>query len=308
MTEEQRIKRIRAASTGCLFLTALIWGFAFVAQMSGTSTMGALTFNGVRFVLGALALIPVTLLFEKGKSDKKERRDTLLYGAAAGTVLCLAANLQQFGIDLTHSPARAGFITGLYMIVVPVAGIFLKRKTTVFTWIGALFALCGLYVLSTGESGGSVSKADMTKGQLFLLAGVVFWAAHILVVDGAGGKVRPLRFSMAQFWVCAIESLAVAAFTEDISVEGIMGGALPILYCGLLSVGVAYTLQVVGQRHVEPARASVIFSMETLFSALGEILLLHKFLPPVGYIGCALIFAGIIFAQLKPRQKAAKNF
>ncbi|MDR0884202.1 MAG: DMT family transporter [Oscillospiraceae bacterium] len=289
----------RATLAACaLFLTALIWGFAFVAQRQGTATMGALTFNGVRFVLGTLALVPVLLIFERGKSDPTERRNTIIAGLVGGTVLCLASNLQQFGIDWTQSAARSGFITGLYMIGVPIAGMFFKRKTTVFTWIGALCAVGGLYLLSVGKGG-----AQSLRGDLALYTGTVFWTAHILLVDHFAPKTRPLHFSLAQFIVCAVESLAVAALTEDITVEGILGGVQPLLYCGLLSVGVAYTLQIVGQRHVEPARASVIFSMETVFSALGEMLLLHQFLQPLGYGGCALIFAGILLAQIRPKSK-----
>ncbi|MDR1409703.1 MAG: DMT family transporter [Oscillospiraceae bacterium] len=296
MPEKQLIKHNQFAATVCLFITALIWGFAFVAQREGTKTMGPFTFNGIRFVLGALALIPVALLFEKGKSGKTERRRTLIAGVIGGTVLCFASNLQQLGIDWTQSAARSGFITGLYMIFVPLAGIFLKRKTTKFTWIGAVFALGGLYALSIGENG-----VESLKGDIVLLIGAVFWAAHILVIDGFAARVRPLRFSMTQFWVCALESLVIAASTEDITPAGLAGGAMPIFYCGLLSVGVAYTLQVVSQRHIEPARASVIFSTETLFSALGEMLILREFLAPTGYIGCALIFVGILLAQVRPK-------
>ncbi|MDR3344187.1 MAG: DMT family transporter [Oscillospiraceae bacterium] len=319
MPETQKQRRTQLAGTACLFLTALIWGFAFVAQRAGTSTMGAFTFNGVRFVVGAIALMPVALLFEKGKSGKAERRRTITAGLIAGTVLCFAANLQQLGIDWTQSAARSGFITGLYMIFVPLAGIFLKRKTTKFTWVGALFALGGLYVLSVSKGGGADSNEiiigkmainGMLIGSIALIIGAVFWAAHILVVDTFAPRIRPLRFSMAQFWVCAAESLIIAAFTEKITPSGILGGTMPILYTGLLSVGIAYTLQIVGQRHVEPSRASVIFSMESLFSALGEAIILREFLTPMGYLGCGLILAGILLAQIRPKsgvKKAARR-
>jgi len=299
MPETQSLKRKQTGAAALLFLTSLIWGFAFIAQLEAGKTMGSLTFIGVRFVIGALSLIPVMLFFEKGKSDKTERRNTLIAGLVAGTVLCAASNLQQYGIFLTQSAARSGFITGLYMVFVPILGIILKRKTTKFTWIGALIALGGLYALSTGEVG-----IESFKGDIALLAGAVLWAVHIMVIDHFAPRTRAVRFSMAQFWVCAIESLILASFMEEVSAAGIIAGTLPLLYTGLLSSGVAYTLQIVGQRRVEPARASVIFSTETVFSAAGEILILRKFLEPIGYLGCALILTGMLLAQIRPKKSS----
>ncbi|MCL2023383.1 MAG: dephospho-CoA kinase [Oscillospiraceae bacterium] len=287
-------RRKELAATACLLLTSLIWGFAFVAQLKGTETMGAFTFNAMRSIIAALVLLPVALILEKGKSGEKETRDTIIAAILGGGVLFVASNLQQYGIIWTQSPARAGFITGLYMIFTPLAGLFFKRKTTVYTAIGAVIALGGLYLLSVGKDG-----ENSAKGVIALFVGAFFWTAHILIIDHFAKKIRPVRYSLAQFLVCAVLCIAAALFTDTITIAGIWSGALPLLYTGVLSSGVAYTLQFVGQRHVEPARASVLFSMETVFSALGEVLLLGQFLDGLGYLGCAMIFAGILLAQFR---------
>ncbi|MCL2106391.1 MAG: DMT family transporter [Oscillospiraceae bacterium] len=280
-----------------LFLTALIWGLAFVAQVEGTQHMGDLTFGGGRFAIGALSLLPVILLFERKPGGREELRRTLLYGAIGGGVLFIASTLQQYGITLTQSAGKSGFITGLYTVFTPILGIFLGRKTSLTTWLGAAAAVMGLYLLS--------APSDMNRfglGDALLLIGAVFWAAHILVVDRLASRVRPIRFSAVQFTACSLISWAAAIPVDAPRFSQLQAGLLPLLYCGLLSTGVAYTLQIVGQRHVEPTRAAIIFSLETLFSALGGFLFLHEFLGWKGYLGGALMFLGIILSQLKRKE------
>ncbi|MDR2647189.1 MAG: DMT family transporter [Oscillospiraceae bacterium] len=292
------MKNKSTISAAMLLLTALIWGFAFVAQVEGLAFMGSLTFGGIRFAMGAFSLLPLILIFERRPGGVNIKK-TLLYGLLGGVVLFCASTLQQYGIAYTQSAGKAGFITGLYTVLVPIIGIFMGRKTRPLTWLGALAALTGLYFLSM--KGG---KLSFGFGDILLLIGAVFWAFHILIVDQFASQVPPLRFSITQFFVCGVLSLAGAFIFEKPSVNGILTGWQPLLYGGIASVGVAYTLQIVGQRHVEPARAAIIFSLETLFAALGGVLLLHEFLGWRGYFGGALMFLGIVLAQLGARTPA----
>ena len=280
----------------CLLLTSVIWGLGFVAQRAGLEFVGAFTFNGVRFALGVLPLIPVTLLFERNERDKPRNALAIRAGMAGGLVLFLAASLQQFGVALTSSAGKSGFITGLYIVIVPILGIFLGRKTTTYVWLGALCACVGLYLLSARDGFRSVGLGDAV-----LLLGAVIWAVHILLVGAFAERVSPIRFSIAQFCTCAGLSLACAFIFEEVSAASVLAGYVPVLYAGLGSVGIAYTLQIFGQRNVEPARAAIIFSLESLFAALGGALILSEVMEMRGYIGCALIFAGILISQVKPK-------
>lgn len=293
-----KAKKIR--STIFLFITSIIWGVAFVAQRAGVEYVGSFTFNGVRFALGALALLPVVWFFERGAEDKERRRLTILAGLVAGLVLFAAASLQQFGVEFTGSAGKSGFITGLYIVIVPIMGIFLGRKTTGFVWAGAAFALVGFYLLSVRGGFGSVELGDV-----ILFIGAILWAVHILLIDRYAGKISPVSFSVTQYLVCSALSLICAFSFEEVAISSILEGYIPILYAGLLSVGVAYTLQIFGQRHVEPSKASLIISLETLFAALGGALILGELMDARGYIGCALIFTGIIVSQLQFQKKRA---
>ncbi|GHU88925.1 permease [Clostridia bacterium] len=284
--------------SGLLFLTALIWGVAFVAQRVGMDFVGPLTFGGVRFALGGLSLIPVLLLFERGAKDKAKTRRTLRTGVLCGVVLFFATSLQQYGVLLTGSAGRSGFITGLYIILVPVFGVFLGRKLTLPQWCGAGCALVGMYLLSVTSGFGSINLGDA-----LLIVCAVFWTLHILIIDKYANDVYSVRFSMTQFLVCAALSMIGAFATETVSWDTIYACRVPLLYGGVLSVGVAYTLQVVGQRGVEPSKAAIIFSLESLFSVVGAAILLGERMTARGYIGCAFIFAGIILSQLQRRRR-----
>lgn len=278
-------------------MTAMIWGFAFVAQRVGAEHVGAMTFNGVRFALGALSLSPIVLItLHKTPMDKTCKKMTLLASVAGGTALFVASLLQQWGVELTQSAGKAGFITSLYTVLVPVIGfLFLRRKTGVFVWLGAFLAVGGLYLLSmTGDE-----KAGI--GDLVLIIGAIVWALHILIIDYFNEKqINAVAFAMGQFAVCAVYNLVGAAIFEDIAIAGITAAAVPILYGGLMSVGVAYTLQIFGQRGADPTAASVILSTESMFSAIGGILILGETMTVGGAIGCVLIFGGVVLAQLTP--------
>ena len=280
-------------STSLLFLTAIIWGFAFVAQRVGADYVGAFTFNGVRFLLGAISLIPVILIFEKEKFDKNKFKNTIITGILAGVILFIASSLQQFGIVFTGSAGKAGFLTGLYIVLVPLIRFVMGKKTSILTFFGAVFAVVGLFFLCmTGD------KITFGIGDIVLIIGAVFWAAHILVIDKFVNLVSALKFSMVQFLTCGILGIIFALFTETIEVSAIKQAGIPILYGGLMSVGVAYTCQILGQKKADPTFASIIFSTESVFSAIGGALILHEMMSGRGYLGCVLIFIGIILSQI----------
>ncbi len=281
-----------------LFLTAIIWGFAFVAQKVGAQFVGAFTFNGIRFALGALSLFPVIMLFEKEKSGKEKFLKTLKVGVIGGTVLFIASTLQQMGVEITNSAGKSGFITGLYTVLVPIAAfLFMKKKTNILTWIGAVFAVAGLYLLCmTGEEGVGI-------GDLVLLIGTVFWTIHILVIDRYVDEISPLRFAQIQFAVCAVLSLICALIFEDISFAAIRSALVPILYGGFMSVGVAYTCQILGQKDADPTFSAIVLSTESVFAAIGGVLLQNETMTTSAYFGCVLIFIGIVLSQLKLKNK-----
>lgn len=280
-------------STVLLFLTAIIWGFAFVAQRVGAEFVGAFTFNGVRFMLGACSLIPVILLFEREKIDLKVIKNNVLPGLLAGVVLFIASTLQQYGVEITQSAGKAGFLTGLYTVLVPLIRFVMGKKTSILTFIGAIFAVTGLFFLCmTGD------EISFGLGDFVLIIGAFFWAGHILVVDKFVHTTSPLKFSLVQFLICGFLSLFFALILEDIQFSAIKSAGIPILYGGVMSVGVAYTCQILGQKNSDPTFASIVFSTESVFSAIGGALLLNEIMSGRGYFGCVLIFIGIVLSQL----------
>ena len=299
------MKTKEVKSVFILLLTAAIWGFAFVAQRVGMQHVGAFTFNGVRFALGSLSLLPVIYFFGKrSKEENKQEADiktTIKSGIIAGSVLFIAASLQQIGLIYTTA-GKAGFITSLYIVLVPILGIFLKQKTHITTWIGALVAVAGLYFLSINES------FTIEFGDFLEIIGAFFWAIHIQLIDKFVKNVNAIKLSSVQFATCSIFSLITAFIIEDVNVVGISNALIPILYGGIMSAGVAYTLQAVGQKHAKPSHAALALSMEAVFAAIGGILLLSESLPLRGYLGCALMMAGMLITQTENfgKSKAAK--
>ena len=288
-----------------LLAASIIWGVAFVAQRAAMDYIGAYTFNGLRFLLGSIILLPVSLLMEKGPPDenkKKKSRTTIWTGLICGLILFSAATFQQLGIQITLSAGKAGFITGLYIILTPVLGIFIGKKTGIPTWLGAAAALTGLYLLSAPDGLGSIGRGDLS-----LVACAFFWAAHILFISHYASRVYPIRFSITQFLVCSAASFVCAYFFEPESMNfgAIYSGRVPILFSSLVSVGIAYVLQIVGQRYVEPAKAALIFSMESLFAAIGAAVILNEFMNLRAYSGCALIFAWIIISLVRLGKKGS---
>lgn len=297
----------RLVANSLLILTAAIWGFAFVAQRVGAQYVGAFTFNGIRFALGALSLIPLIIFLDKRKENIEESKEqqnfknTLIPGILVGMILYIGATLQQVGLFYT-TVGNASFITGLYMVFVPIIGIFLKHKISKNSWIGVVLAIIGLYLLSINENF-SISYGDFLE-----VIGAIFWAIHILTIDNFTKRVDPLKLSFIQFATCSILSLITAFIFEDITITGISSALIPILYGGLLSVGVAYTLQVVAQKNAKPSHAAIILSMESVFGAIGGAILLGESMSGRGYVGCALILAGILVSQINfSPEKATVN-
>lgn len=293
-----------------LLLTALIWGTAFVAQSAGMEHVQPFTYNGVRTLIGGLVLIPVIFLFDRLKpadqrpspdEQKEIRRNSLIGGAACGVVLCVASSFQQFGISMTTA-GKAGFITALYIVIVPLLGVFIKKKIPKITWLCVGIAVVGFYLLCVKE-GFSVSAGD-----LLVLCCAFFFSIHIMVIDYFNGKqVDGVRMSCIQFLVAGLISLVLMLVFEQPSLENLWAAKGSILYAGVLSCGVAYTLQILGQRDTEPTTATLILSLESVFAALSGWALLHETLTFKELAGCALVFAAVILAQIPLPVKAKKD-
>jgi drug/metabolite transporter (DMT)-like permease len=279
-----------------LLLTAVIWGFAFVAQRAGMEFIGPFTFNTARFALGSLSLIPLLLINQRRKFEKEKflslNDKKLMYGGlAAGTVLFLGATFQQGGLVYTDA-GKAGFITGFYVILVPILGLFISQKTSLLTWLGAVVAIVGLYFLSVNET------FDINIGDVLVLIGAFFWAIQILVIGYYSTKVDPFRLAFSQFVVCAVLSFIAAIISETIVLQNVLLAYLPILYAGLFSVGIAFTIQVVAQREAHPANAAILMSLEAVFAVLGGWMILNESIPARGLFGCLLMLIGMILSQL----------
>ncbi len=300
-------------STAAMLIAApIIWGFAFIAQVLGSDHVGSFTFVAFRFLLGAVSLVPVYMIFEReSEVPRIERRrrhtHTMLYAIPAGVAMFVASAFQQYGTTLTRDPGKAGFVTGLYTIFTPLLCLILFRKRTAWnTWLGCGLAAVGLYLLCLrpGET------ASFGKGELFLLLGSFCWAVHIIIVDRFIDRVSPLRFAAWQFVVAGMLGLVSALLFENMTWADIWQAKWALLYCGVLAVGVAYTLQILGQKYADPTFAAIIFSTESVFAALGGLLwnviapkhlwVNHEILP-IGYVGCFLIFGGIVLSQLTLR-------
>lgn len=276
-----------------LLSAAAIWGFAFVAQRVGMDYIGPFTFNGVRFALGAFSLLPLVIFY---KGDVNPLRGGTIKawqaGISAGVILFIAASLQQIGLLYTTA-GKAAFITCLYIVLVPIIGIFLQQRMSATGWLGAVLALIGLYFLCVKEN------FSIAYGDMFELAGAVFWSFHILVIDRFSRKVNALQLSLFQTITCSVLSLVTAAVWETITVPDILAAGIPLLYGGVCSVGIAYTLQIIGQKKAAPAPAAIILSMETVFAAFGGYLILGEKLGTGEIGGCILMMTGMLLSQLQ---------
>ena len=297
-----------------LALGAFIWGTAFVAQSIGGDNCGPYTFNCIRSILGGLILIPVIFILNriglsKNVPKTKENRKTLIIGGIlCGRCLCLGSNVQQLGLYLGASAGKAGFLTACYILIVPILGIFLKKKCGINIWIGVVLTLAGLYLLCF-DGALSFKTAD-----LLLLACAFFFALHILVIDYFSPKVDGIKLSCIQFFVCGIVT-AIPMFLFDMEHSFMnlnvwaeaftsLSTWIPLFYAGFLSCGVAYTLQIIGQVGMNPTVASLILSLESVFAVLSGWIILGETMGTKELIGCGLIFTAIILAQIPAKSKA----
>ncbi|MEY8481439.1 DMT family transporter [Lachnospiraceae bacterium 48-21] len=286
-----------------LVLTAFIWGTAFVAQSVGMDYLEPFTFNGVRSLIGGAALLPCIAILQKmnrkdgvgkepGSGDvRRERKDMVFGGIACGLLLFAASSLQQIGIQFTTA-GKAGFITACYIVIVPVLGIFLKKKIGWKVWAAVAIALAGLYFLCMTE------KFTVGKGDVLIFACALVFSLHILVIDYFSPKVDGVKMSCIQFFVCGIASLPFMFLLETPKIGAMLNGWLPLLYAGVMSCGVGYTLQIIGQKDMNPAIASLILSLESCFSVLAGWIVLGERLSMRESIGCVLMFTAIILAQV----------
>ena len=284
-----------------LLLAAMIWGFAFVAQRIGMDHVGPFTFNGIRFALGAMVLLPLFRRSGRGRITSEMSPGRKVTGSIAlGVLLFLGANLQQTGLVYTTA-GKAGFITGLYVVFVPLLGLFIGHKTRVNAWIGAVLAAWGLYYLCI------TGPLALQKGDFLVFLGAIVWAVHVQLIGWLTVRMNSLKLAMAQFMICAGLSLATAVIVEPITLTGIIGAAPAMAYAGFLSVGVAYTLQVMAQQNAHPTHAAIILSLEAAFALLGGWMILNETLSSQGLLGCGLMFIGMIVSQVAPRRKRAHD-
>jgi drug/metabolite transporter (DMT)-like permease len=292
------MEKARRNANLMLLIASAIWGFAFVAQRVGMRYVEPFTFNGIRFALGALVLLPIVAVLRRRSAAPGEPPAPIAWGRVlrgglvAGFFIFAGSTLQQFGLVYTTA-GKAGFITGLYVVFVPLIGLFLGHRATPAIWGGAALAAAGLYLLS------AKGMTSIELGDGLVLLSALFWAGHVLLIGRLVRTIDPVQLAVAQFTVVSLASLAGAAVFESPALGPVLEAAVPILYAGLMSVGVAYTLQVVAQRHAKPAHAAIILSMESVFAAVGGWLLLDEHLPLRGLIGCALMLGGVLLVQIE---------
>ncbi len=289
-----------------LVTAAMIWGLSFVAQSEGMNYVEGFTFNGIRMLIGSAVLLPFILFKKKDtavtltKQEKKAKNKSTLKGIIlVGLCLFVGSNLQQFAFNYTEI-GKVGFLTALYMILVPIFGLFLKKKPPFTVWIGVILGLAGLYLICMGGA----SSFSLGKGELMTLCCAVAFALHILVIDKFAAEIDAVVLSCGQFFVTGVLSCILMFIFEEPTLDGIMKAALPILYAGIMSSGVAFTFQIIGQKYTDPTIAAMLLCLESVFSVLFAFIVPpHEKLMPVEYAGCAVIFAGIILAQITPKQK-----
>ncbi len=289
-----------------LITAAMIWGLSFVAQSEGMNHIEGFTFNGIRMLIGSAVLLPFILIKKKketvtlSKEEKKSKNKATVKGILlVGLCLFVGSNLQQFAFNYTEI-GKVGFLTALYMILVPLFGLFLKKKPPFTVWIGVILGTVGLYLICMGGA----SSLSIGKGEIMTLCCAVAFALHILVIDKFASEIDAVVLSCGQFFVTGVLSLILMFIFEEPSVEGIMKAAIPILYAGIMSSGVAFTFQIIGQKHTEPTIAAMLLCLESVFSVLFAFIVPpHEKLMPIEYAGCAVIFAGILLAQITPKQK-----
>lgn len=293
-----------------LFLTATIWGTAFVAQSVGMERVEPLTFNAVRCLIGGLFLLPCMALLNHLFPQRKQalasqlhypslRHSALFGGMICGLLFTLASNLQAYGVKYT-TVGKAGFITSSYIVIVPLLGLFMKKKVRLRIWMAVAIAMSGLYLLCMGE------QLTLALGDLLVFLSAILFSLHILAIDHFAARVDGVLLSCMQFMICGILTLIAAFLFESSDIEALLAAAFPLFYAGIMSCGVAYTLQIVGQKDMNPTVAALILSLESCISVIAGWIFLHEVLSTKEMIGCLLMFAAIVIAQL-PQRKSVKE-
>lgn len=323
------MRKKKLISDFMLLAAAVIWGLAFVAQRVSGEYLGAFTFSGARFLLGAITLLPVIYFTEASKKrsktslpndpsdkltdraeliasektiDKKtEKKNLLTAGAACGFLLFCGASLQQIGINMGSTAGKSAFITALYMVLVPVLGIFLRKKVLFPVWGCVVLAVIGLYLLCI-KDGFAFQTCDAV-----VFIGSFFWAGHILTIDHFVSKTDPVKLSVVQFAVCSLLCWIAAFLVESPTLAGFRSALIPLLYAGILSAGVAYTFQAVGQKNADPTIASMLLSTESVFGVLGGAIVLHEILSGREILGCTIMFAAVLLSQVPWNQVLSKK-
>jgi drug/metabolite transporter (DMT)-like permease len=301
------MKREAVTSDALLLITAAIWGFAFTAQRAGMDFIGPFLYSGIRFLLGTAVRAPVWLVRGRRKGRRsnplqpKPQRPRVLEdaplskllkaGAVAGIFLFCGVNLQQVGLLYTTA-GKAGFITGLYVIIVPFLGLFLRQRAPAGTWVGAVFAVTGLYLLSFA------GVLEINTGDLLMLGSAFCWALHLHAISRFAATIDSVKLATVQYFFCGIFSLVIAVLIEPFSPQAILEAAIPLLYGGACSVGIGYTLQVIAQKSAPTTHAAIIMSLESVFAALGGFLILGETLSARGLAGCGLMLCGMVISQL----------
>lgn len=291
-----------------LLLTAFIWGVSFIAQSKGVEEISAVAFNGIRSILGGLVLLPVIYIIDSGKRKHNQPVEpinkTLVWGGiACGIILCLASTIQTIGLKYT-SPGKGGFITALYMVIVPIIGLFTGKKLRPILIAAVLVAVCGLYLMCIS------TDISINKGDVLIFICAFLFAAHILVIDKVSPLVDGVKLSCIQFFVCGIINVIWMFAFEEPQLKPILNSWIPIAYAGVCSCGIAYTLQIVGQKYTDPTSASILMSLESLFATLANVILVAMGWNLTGgqltvreVIGCILMFAAIMLVQLPEKNK-----
>ncbi|WP_455527748.1 DMT family transporter [Huintestinicola sp.] len=286
-----------------LLMTSLIWGTAFVAQSEGMNYVGPFTYNAMRTLLGGIVLIPVIMLFRfldrKSGGGKSEYslKNTVAGGICCGAVLFIASSLQQAGIVYTTA-GKAGFVTALYIVIVPVIGIFLHRKMPLKMWLFIAVALAGFWLLCIKDN------FSISSGDMLVFIGAVFFAVHIIVIDHFNKmETDGVLMSCIQFFTAGLLMLICMFIFEKPVISDICDAGGTILYAGIMSCGAAYTLQILGQKYTNPTLATLLMSLESVFAALSGWLILNERLSAKEFFGCVLIFAAVILAQLAGTDK-----
>lgn len=295
-----------------LFLAALIWGVSFIAQSKGVESLSPSLFNGVRSILGGVVLLPVIFLLDFSKKKRglmvqSLDKTLLLGGVVCGIFLCLATTLQTYGMIYT-SPGKAGFLTALYMVMIPIIRLFLGKRPQPIMLLSIFIAVVGLYLMCMDAS------LTIGQGDILILFCALLFAFHILFIDYFSPRTDGIKLSCLQFFVCGFINLLMVCFTEDPSLKGILANWASIGYAGILSCGVAYTLQIVGQKYTDPTSASILMSLESVFATLSTVILVACGWDLTGgamtareIFGCVLMFVAILLVQLPEKGKDCRK-